>query len=332
MTPAPHHPIRIDALQFNNPTRARFEEWRYGGLDCVHVTVALWEDARETLGAIGRWNRVLTDNSDLIALARTATEIESIAATGRTAVVYGFQDASPFEDDIELVEIFHQLGVRIGQLSYNVQNRVAAGCWEDEDIGVSKCFGKNVIAEMNRLGMLVDVSHSTERSCFDAIEYSSRPIAITHANPQEFVGPDVEMTRRNKSTPLIRRLAETGGVIGLSMYPKIMRGGSAATLDDFLDMVAWTADLVGVDHVGIGSILFEGWPESMIKWCRNGRFSRESTIPVKGFSEWPTWFRSSADFGSIVEGMERRGFSSAEIAGVAGGNWLRLFADSFCPA
>lgn len=322
----------VDAMQYNNPERARFEEWRAGGIGCVHVTLAIWEGARETLSVIGSWNRLFEKNADLIALAKTADDIERIAASGRTAVVYGFQDVSPFEDDIELIEIFHQLGVRISQLTYNVQNRVAAGCWEPDEIGVSKFFGKNVIAEMNRVGMLIDVSHSTDRTCFDAIEYSSRPIAITHSNPQEFVGKEIELNRRNRSTPLIRKLAESGGVLGLSMYPKIMRDGSNCTLDTFLDMIAWTVERIGADHVGFGTDYYHGWPVSEIKWWRAGRWSRESAVPIKGFSDWPTWFRSSADFQNIIQGMERRGFAQDEIQKIAGGNWVRLFRESFVPA
>lgn len=322
----------IDALQYNNPERARFEEWRDGGVGCVHVTLAIWENARETLAAIGQWNRHFEEHADLIALATTAEEIEEIAASGRTAVVYGFQDTSPFEDDIELIEIFHQLGVRIAQLTYNVQNRVASGCWEPDELGVSKFFGRNVIEEMNRLGMVVDVSHCTEQTCFDAIEYSSRPIAVTHANPQEFVGTDIELNRRNKSTELIRKLAETGGVIGLSNYPKIMKDGSNCTLETFLDMMAWTVDLVGADTVGLGTDFYDGWPESQIKWWRAGRWARESAIPIKGFSDWPEWFRNSRDFPKIIEGMQKRGFSQAEIEKIVGGNWLRFFRDGFKPA
>ena len=332
MTMSAKKPLVIDALQYNKPERARFEEWKRGGIGCVHVTLSIWENARETLTVIGEWNRLLEKNADLIALATTGEDIERVAASGRTAVVYGFQDTSPFEDDIELVEIFHQLGVRVAQLTYNVQNRVASGCWEPDEAGVSKFFGRNVIAEMNRVGMVVDVSHCTERTCFDAIEYSSRPIAVTHANPQEFVGTDIELNRRNKSTALIKRLAETGGVIGLSNYPKIMKNGSNCTLDTFLDMVSWTVDLVGADHVGLGTDFYDGWPESQIKWWRAGRWARESAIPIKGFSKWPSWFQSPVDFPNILEGLDRRGFSNDEIAKIAGGNWLALFREGFVPA
>lgn len=323
--------LLIDALQYNKPERARFEEWRAGGVGCVHVTLAIWEGARETLTAIGEWNRLFEKNADLIALAKSAEDVEAIAKSGRTAIVYGFQDTSPFEDDIELVEIFHQLGVRIAQLTYNVQNRVASGCWEPDELGVSHFFGRNVIAEMNRVGMLVDVSHCTERTCFDAIEYSSRPIAITHANPSEFVGTDIELKRRNKSTALIKKLAETGGVLGLSMYPKIMKDGSNCTLDTFLDMMSWTVDRIGVDAVALGTDFYDGWPVSIIKWWRAGRWARESAVPIKGFSDWPAWFKSPRDFPNILNGLEKRGFSQSDIAKIAGENWLRMFRDGFKP-
>jgi len=321
----------VDAMQYNKPERIRFEEWRKGGIGCVHVTVAIWEGARETLSVFGEWNRLFDDNDDLIALATTADDIQRIAESGRTAIVFGFQDTSPFEDDIELFEIFHKLGLRIVQLTYNVQNRIASGCWEDDDHGVSQFFGRNAIKEMNRLGILIDVSHCGERSSFDAIEHSARPIAVTHSNPAEFVGTDIELNRRNKSTALIKRLADRGGVIGLSMYPKIMRDGSNCTLDTFLDMIAWTVDLVGADAVGLGTDYYNGWPESEIKWWRAGRWSRESAVPIKGFSAWPSWFKSPADSPNIVRGMQSRGFRPAEIAKIAGGNWLRLFRESFVP-
>lgn len=333
MSASPHGsgPLLIDALQYSNPSRERFLEWRDGGVGCVHVTIAIWESARETLSTIGKWNRLLEANADLIALARSAEDIEAIAASGRTAVIYGFQDTSPLEDDIELIEVFHQLGVRIIQLTYNVQNRIAAGCWEDDGIGVSGFYGKGAIREMNRLGMLIDVSHCNAKSSMDAVELSERPIAITHANPAAFVGTDIELSRRNKTTEMIRLCAERGGVIGLSNYPKILKGGSHCTLDTFVDMIDWTVQLVGPDHVGFGTDFYDGWPVSEIKWWRAGRWARESAVPIKGFSDWPDWFQSPRDFPNILEALARRGYSQQDMAGIAGGNWLRLFRESFVP-
>ncbi len=325
-------PLLIDCLQASEPSRDRFLEWRAGGLDCVHVTLAIWETARETMSAIGSWNRMFAANADLIAQATNAEEIEKIATSGRTAVVFGFQNTSPFEDDIDLVEIFHTLGVRIVQLTYNVQNNVGSGCWEDDDRGVSQFFGRNVVREMNRHGLLIDISHCGLRTSLDAAKYSERPIAITHGNPSEFVGLDIELNRRNKPTDLIRAVSEAGGVIGLSMYPKIMRGGSKASLDDFCDMVEWTAEHMGIDAVGFGTDFYTGYPVEVLTWWRAGRWARESPLKAPSvFSPWPDWFPSPEAFPNVVVALKGRGFSGEDVAKIAGGNWLRLFRESFGP-
>lgn len=325
-------PLVIDCLQCSKPHRDRFLEWRAGGVGCVHVTLAIWETARETLSVIGQWNRLFAANTDLIALAGSADEIEAIAASGRTAVVLGFQNTSPFEDDIDLIGVFHTLGVRIVQLTYNVQNNIGAGCWEDNDSGISQFFGRNAVREMNRHGILIDISHCGPKTGSDAVEYSERPIAITHANPSEFVGFDIELNRRNKPTDLIKAVAEAGGVIGLSLYPKIMHGGSESTLEDFCAMVEWSAERFGIDAVGFGSDFYTGYPVEQVTWWRAGRWARESPLKApSAFSPWPAWFRSPEAFPNLLAALRARGFSSTDTAKIAGGNWLRLFRESFGP-
>ena len=322
----------IDCLQHPNPHRDRYQEWRDGGIDCVHVTLAIWETARETLSVVGKWNRQFEEHGDLIAHANSADDILDIKASGRIAVIFGFQNTSPFEDDIDLVRVFHALGVRIAQLTYNVQNAVASGCWEDEDHGVSQFFGRNVLREMNDVGMIIDISHCGEKTSFDAVEHSQRPIAITHGNPSEFVGFDIELNRRNKSTDLIRAVVDAGGMIGLSMYPKIMKDGSNCTLDTFCDMVEWTVERFGIDHVALGSDWYAGHRVEMIDWWRAGRWARKSPLNVKSaFSDWPDWYRSCADTPVIFDALRDRGFSDEDVRKFAGENWLRFFREGFAP-
>lgn len=324
--------LAIDALEYSRPSRERFEEWRAGGLACVHVTLAIWENARATLSVIASWHDLLREHDDLIALARSAEEIERISASGRTAVLFGFQNTAPFEDDLGLVRIFHTLGVRIAQLTYNVQNGVAGGCWEEHDSGLSSLYGRNLVREMNDVGMLIDLSHCGERTCLETIDFSERAVAITHANPAEFVGDDIELRGRTRSTAVLRSLVERGGVVGLSPYPRMAPGGSGITLDWFLDMVVWTVERLGVDHVGFGTDYYTDYPDEIVKWWRAGRWSRESPVPITGgLVRWPDWFSSPARFPVILEGLERRGFAPEDVAKLAGGNWLRLFEESFAP-
>ena len=176
-------PYRIDGLQYANWSPKIFEQMAEGGVHAVHVTIAYHESFREMVLQVERWNRYFEQHPDRLMMGRTAADIDTAKATGRTAVFFGFQNPSPIEDDIGLVEICHSLGARFMQLTYNNQSLLATGCYEDEDPGVTR-MGRQVIAEMNRVGLVVDMSHSAERSTLEAIDISRRPIAITHANPE----------------------------------------------------------------------------------------------------------------------------------------------------
>src|SRR5690606_24835397 len=173
---------------------------------------AVWENSAETLSLIGKWNRIVDENSDLVARATSVEEIREIAASGRTAIVYGFQNTAPVEHDIELFGAYRKLGVCIMQLTYNLQNYIGCGYWEANDTGISSRFGRNAIEEMNRVGIMIDLSHCGDRTTLDAIELSEKPVAITHANPREYVGSPVYGSGRLKTTEAIKALASRKGV------------------------------------------------------------------------------------------------------------------------
>ena len=323
--------ITIDCLQYCNWSRDIFEQMREGGLDAVHVTVAYHEDFRQTVDRISQWNRLLDQYSDLIQPGRTADDVLRARDTNKTAIFYGFQNCSPIESDIDLVEICHQLGARFMQLSYNNQSLLATGCYESDDPGITR-MGKQVIAEMNRVGLVVDMSHSAERSTLEAIECSTRPIAITHANPSRW-----HPALRNKSDSVLRALSESGGMIGFSLYPHHLAEGSACTLDNFCQMIADTADDMGIDHIGIGSDLCQNQPDSVVEWMRNGRWTREKDFgegskASPGFPDQPTWFKDNRDFPSLRAGLKKVGLNDAAVNAVMGDNWLRFFEKSFGPA
>ena len=172
----------IDCLQYANFSEKIFREMRAGKVDAVHVTIAYHESFREMILNLEQWNRWFELYPDLIFKGETGDDVRRAQTEGRTAIFFGFQNPSPIEDDIGLIEICHTLGIRFMQLTYNNQSLLATGCYEDDDTGVTR-FGKQAIKEMNRVGMVVDMSHSADRSTLEAIDMSERPIAITHANP-----------------------------------------------------------------------------------------------------------------------------------------------------
>lgn len=323
----------IDALQYSNWSRAIFEQMRAGRLDCVHVTIAYHETCIETLRNISAWNQLFAQHSDLIVQVGSAAEIVAANQVGKTGVLFGFQNCSPIEDDYSLVEIFYRLGVRFMQLSYNNQSPLASGCYETRDSGITR-FGKQVISEMNRFGMVIDMSHSAERSTLEAIEHSSRPIAISHANPASF-----EPVPRNKSAQVLKEIANSGGMFGFSLYPFHLKNGSACTLEEFCDMVARTAELVGVQHLGIGSDLCQQHPDSVVHWMRNGRWSKsaeaEKGCDAEAAAKWPpqpSWFRDSTQYDNLAKGLAQIGFADKEVKQIMGDNWLRFFDQSFTSA
>jgi microsomal dipeptidase-like Zn-dependent dipeptidase len=318
------------------PERRWFEEWRAGGIACVNTTIALWETAGETLALLGKWRTVVAQNSDLIAIATSVDDIKEIAASDRTAIVFSFQNTAPVEHNIELFGAFRDHGVCVMQLTYNLQNFIGCGYWEEKDTGISSRFGRTAIEEMNKVGILIDLSHCGERTTLEAIEISARPVAITHANPREYVGSPVYGARRLKTTEAIKALAARKGVIGLTPNRNMTKNGAATTLEEFGEMIAWVVDLVGIDTVGIGSDYCPGHSRSIRTWWRYARWSRESApaeqMQIAPHEGWSDWFRSPASIQNIASELERRGFSDEEISKIMGGNWLRVFGESFTPS
>ena len=203
---------RIDNLQYCNWSRKIFEINKEAGLDALHVTMVYHEDYDEFLDKLKEWNKLFKDNSDLIFLGKDYKDIDKAKSENKTAIFFGFQNCSPIEDNINLVEKIHEQGCRFMQLTYNNQSLLATGCYEKIDGGVTN-FGREVIKEMNRVGIVIDMSHSAEKSTLDAIEISEKPIAITHANPSFW-----HNAKRNKSETLLKTLSESGGMLGLSLY------------------------------------------------------------------------------------------------------------------
>ena len=322
--------MMIDGLQYSHWSREVVEQRREGGSSAVHVTIAYHELSRETLQNIGQWNRLFEIHSDLIMPVHTATDIELAHSLNKVGIIFGFQNCSPIEDDIDLVAIFHQLGVRIMQLTYNNQSLLGAGCYESTDAGISR-FGKVVIEEMNRVGMVIDMSHSAEESTLQAIELSQRPIVISHANPTFF-----EPAKRNKSNKVLSALSESEGLLGFSMYPFHLKNGPKCTLDEFCTMVAQTVDLMGIDRVGMGSDLCLDQPIAVLEWMRNGRWTKQMDYGEGSASNaaWPdalSWFETSVDFPNIVVGLRDKGFNELEIEKIMGRNWLDFCAAGFGP-
>ena len=317
-------PPRIDALQYCAWSEEIFRQWREGGVDAVHVTVAYHEDFAETVHRLKEWDARFRAHPDLIFPGRTGWDVARAQATGRTAVFFGTQNPAPVGADLGMVAILHRLGIRFMQLTYNLQSLCGSGWQETEDSGLTR-FGREVLAEMNRLGMIADLSHAGARTTLEAIDASDRPVAVTHANPRSWRATD-----RNVPDDVMRALAGTGGMLGFSLYPHHLADGSDCTLAAFCEMAARTAEIMGPERLGIGSDLCQGQPDAVVRWMRDGRWTRQTSDAV--FPAQPAWFRDNRDWDGIAAGLRSAGFSEDETAGIMGANWARFWAEGMEPA
>ncbi|MFL2898686.1 MAG: membrane dipeptidase [Candidatus Pelagibacter sp.] len=315
---------KIDNLQYCNWSRKVFKINREAGLDAVHVTIVYHEDFDELQEVVNKWNILFEENKDLIFLGRNFKDIEKAKSEKKTAIFFGFQNCSPVEDDISLIEKVHELGCLFMQLTYNNQSLLATGCYEKNDSGVTN-FGREAIKEMNRVGIVIDMSHSAEKSTIDAIEISEKPIAITHANPSFW-----HDAKRNKSNKLLKILSQSGGMIGLSLYPHHLKDGTNCTLNSFCEMVAKTADLIDVKNIGIGSDLCLHQPDKVVEWMRNGTWTKstnfgEGSKKIPGFPKQPEWFLDARGFKNLENGLKKIGFNNNEVNGILGNNWFNFY-------
>jgi len=318
----------IDGLQCGHFDRAAFQALQAGTVGGVVVTCGFWEGAVESLDSLGRWRDLVRENADVAEIALTAADVKRIGESGKVAVILGYQNSNLLDGRIRFVEFFAELGVRVIQLTYNNQNELGGSCYEAEDSGLAR-FGKEVVREMNKAGILVDCSHVGDRTTLDAIETSSKPIAVTHANAAA-----VFEHKRNKSTDVLKALRQTGGVIGCATYRNITGDFYCKTIENWCTMVAKTVEIAGVDSVAIGTDRSHNFTAPDYAWMRQGRWTRgidygAGSAAKPGKQPPPEWFPKIEDIKLIPDGLRSVGFSDEEVAKITHGNWLRLYGSTF---
>jgi membrane dipeptidase len=313
--------IIIDGLEISRWSEEVFLNLRRGGLTAVNATVAVIEGFNETIQSIARWYQMFEHYPSLIRHVRTVEDIHRAKEEGKTGVIFGFQNTSPIEDDLDRLAIFKELGVRVIQLTYMERNYVGDGCLERTDCGLSR-FGLEVIGEMNRLGILIDLSHVGYRTVMEAIEASQKPVAFTHANPRGLCDHP-----RNKTDEQIKALAKKGGVIGANVFPPFLSAGSKATMKDFVDAIDYLVKLVGIDHVSIGTDFTEGQPRTFFDYILKGKSKKELSMDVEYPIVNPEGIRSSADFPNITRALLAKGYSESDTKKIMGENLVQLFKE-----
>ncbi|KAA3498253.1 MULTISPECIES: dipeptidase [Rhizobium/Agrobacterium group] len=320
--------IVIDGLQTCQWSRSIFEDMRAGGLTAVNVSSVIWENFREGIGYVSEWKRFLRENDDLIRPVRTVADIHAAKAENKTGIIIGWQNTSPLEDRLDYVEIFKDLGVGIMQLTYNTQNYSGAGYLEENDSGLTG-FGREVLGEMNRVGVLCDLSHVGDRTTADVIARSKSPVCISHVLPRA-----LRDVKRNKPDELLTACAEKGGIIGISLFAPGLAAGNDATVEDYLDAMAYVIDLVGEDHVGIGTDFSQERPRPgpWQLWANRDKgtartLTEFATVKISK----PKGIERIGEVPNITARMLARGWSETLVLKLLGQNWLRVLDAAWRP-
>jgi len=314
----------IDALQYIRPSRSIFQQMRAGKLSAVHMTVGYHEEFADVLKNLEIWNKWFEDCGDLISRATNCDEIYAANESGKTAILFGLQNPLAIGTNIARVELLAQLGIRFCQVSYNQQSLLGAGCFEPIDSGLT-VFGREVVDEMNRVGMVIDLSHAGHKTAMDVISYSERPVAVTHANPNAW-----HATPRNLHHDLLQALSETGGMVGFSLYPHHLKSGSECSLEEFSDMASYMIQTYGSNMFGIGSDLCQDQPDSVVNWMRNGHWRKKPEPSVK-FPKPPIWFQDNSDFPGLAKGLRRSTISDVDVGRLVGENWMEFLEKALVP-
>jgi len=311
-----HEAVVIDgACPMVNPREIKrhLPALRAGGVTCTVGTVASIESARGALGQVAAWYpRARAFPEDLV-LASSAADIEAAKRTGRVAVVLQFQGGNPFEYDPNLVEAFHRLGVRIVQLTYNARNPLGDGCTERTDVGLSD-LGLAVIAELNRLGMLLDLSHVGIRTSLEALEASRAPAIFSHSNAGAVCDHP-----RNLTDEQLRLVARKGGVVGVNAFPAFVRRDGAPTVEDLLDHVDYLVQVMGANHVGLG-LDFATENEDDYEY-----FGYKPEFYPRPPWTYPAGIDGFAAIPNVTRGLVERGYGDDDVRKILGGNFLRVF-------
>ncbi len=314
-----HDALLIDGLIISKWSRSVFEDMAKGGVDVANCTCGVWEGFRDTMGNIARWKAWIDENDDILRPVKTVGDIAAAKAEGRVGIILGWQNTSAIEDRIEYLGLFHELGVRVVQLTYNTQNLVGSGCWEGRDGGLSD-FGRDVIDEMNRLGILIDLSHVGPLTSEQAIAHSKVPVAYTHCCPS-----GLREHPRNKTDEELRRIVEAGGFVGVATYPPFLPKGADSTVDDCVDAFDYVIDLVGEDRVGIGTDFTQDQGPDFFEWLRSDKGDGRSLAPnMTTHVTMPIGFETLADYPNLTAAMLRRGWNEDRVRKILGENWLRF--------
>ena len=316
--------IIIDMLNPSKITREYLLSMKKSGITASNITLAgakhgdvahIRNTPSDVIDDLTRFNRFIKDNNDIAIPIRCSADIEKAKAEEKIGIINGFQNSLPIREDLSLVKIYYNLGVRIIQLTYNEKNLVGGGCGDTSNSRLSE-FGKMVVKEMNDLGILIDLSHVGDNTSLDAINFSKKSVAFTHANARALCH-----NPRNKSDSLIKLISSKGGIIGLvpiSMF--VTKNETNVKLDSLMNHANYMKKLVGSNYMGFGTDFMEGWTVEEVNSLLEV-FPWEKNKVVNYVNE----LNSVTKLPNLTTSLMKNGYDNNEIQKIMGLNFFDLF-------
>jgi membrane dipeptidase len=304
-------------------TAAEFQKYKDSGINVFHIAVGTGgQNAHDsTMRFVSGWNSFLAGQDQLFMRIDSPDDLDRVKTSGKVGVLIGVQNSEHFRTPAD-VDLFHGLGQRVSQLTYNTRNMIGDGSTERTNGGLSD-FGVAIVERMNTVGMAVDVSHSGDQTTLDACAVSKKPVLFTHSNARA-LNPGHP---RCKTDEAIRAMAKSGGVMGITGVRMFVRNSEPTTIEHFLDHYDHVAKLIGPQHLGIGSdIDLDGYDDMPAEENRRlragykGSYGFREKIDVEGVDHPKRVY-------DLTEGLIRRKYSDADIRGILGGNFKRVLSE-----
>lgn len=314
--------IVIDGLNVSEWSPAVLSAMRRAGVTAANCTCCIWEGFDAAMREVAVWKRRFDEHADVVSQVYGVDDILKAKRDGKVGIILGWQNSSGFDDHLPFVQLFAELGLRVVQLTYNTANAVGSGCYEGHDGGLTG-FGRDLIRELNRNGVLLDLSHVGARTAAEAIRVSERPVAYTHTLPAAH-----RAHPRNKTDEELRLIAEHGGFVGLTFFPAFLRNGPAATVDDYLDAAEHVIEVAGPDRVGIGTDFTQERPPEFFDYITRDKGYGRRLVEF-GPVLLPPGLRRIEDLPNLTAALVRRGWPEQRIRGFMGENWLAFLREAW---
>jgi membrane dipeptidase len=321
-----HDALVIDGLVYH--CDGDVSDLKAGGIDALNITTCHFEaDFPEACAEIARWHGIINRPGSPWLQIETAADFDRARAEGKIGLVMGWQNSRPIADELDRLYFFRRLGLRIMQLTYNFRNALGDGCLEPEEAGLT-LLGKQAVRIMNEIGIAIDLSHVGQRTMFGAIEHSTQPVLVTHANARALANLE-----RNKTDDIIKAVSTKGGLIGASIYGPMcwdQNPSRKPSIDDYIRHLEYLVDVAGIEHVSFGTDLATGANYQRMaferghwrRWEGINRFNRVfgEDIPSRYLADC----NKHSDLPKVTEALVRRGWKEEHIRGYLGGNLRRV--------